>query len=80
MEIVMHAIVVMNIFVVVYSVHHCFNNDRIDPSTALIYAIIIVILPVVGTIIYFKQDYERLKKAKIRSRKNLRRKNRYTKI
>lgn len=60
MEVLSYIVGVLVVISVLYSLYHCASNKRFVGSEKAMYVIVIIVIPVIGMVIYFKKDQQRL--------------------
>jgi uncharacterized membrane protein len=66
MEVLQYIVGIFVILSMIYSVYHCSTNSEMNPGIRLGYIIVIIVLPVIGMVIYFRKDQKKLYYKKLR--------------
>lgn len=69
---------IVGIFVIlslIYSLYHCSTSKEMNCREKLLYNLLILILPVIGMIIYFRQDQKKLYYKRINALQNAKKQN-----
>ena len=60
MQVLTYIVGIFVVLSVIYSLYHCSTNSRMFGNDKVIYITMILIIPVIGMVMYFKQDQKRL--------------------
>lgn len=59
----------------IYSVYHCCTNKELNRNQKLVYTVVIIILPVIGMIIYFRLDQKKIYYKRMNALQNAKKEN-----